>query len=180
MKARLLILTSVLAAAVFAASPEKPRVGRAQIDAMEKNFDQRLSRLWNEPFLLLGTTRGFYLDGFGAVFSAEINLVNGPNITPFQPVISKAQVEQHKKKKLERVPALKEAMRQMLTASAASLDGVPADEQIVVEVTISKYSWEDIAGVPTQILMQAQKKKLLEAQRSGVDAAIREQEFSAP
>ncbi|MEO7145417.1 MAG: hypothetical protein ABI165_18125 [Bryobacteraceae bacterium] len=182
-----IVLAAVLAAALFAASPEKfapktlapkTKVGRASIAAMEQSFNQRLARLWaDEPFLLLGTTRGFYLEGFGSVFSAEVNLATGPNITPFRPTIAKADIERHRKKKIERLPALKQAMRDMLTASAASLDAVPVNEQIVVEVTLSRYPWEDMTGVPTGILMQAQKKNLLDAQRTGADPAIREQEF---
>lgn len=177
MKPWLPVVAVALTASVLAGSPEKPKVSRSEIAAMEKSFDQRLSQLWNEPFLLLGPTRGFYLDQFGAVFTTEMNLVNGPNINPFMQTISKAQIEAHRKKKLERVPALKQAMRKMLTSAAASLDGVPDNQQIVVEVTLAKYNWENMTGVPTEILMQAQKKALLDAQRSGVDAPVREQEF---
>ncbi|MGH9664441.1 MAG: hypothetical protein ACRD9L_08480, partial [Bryobacteraceae bacterium] len=135
MKAPLPVLAMALTASVLAGSPDKPKIPRSEITAMEKSFDQRLSGLWSEPFLVLGSTRGFYLDQFGAVFTAEMNLVNGPNVNPFMQTIPRALIEAHRKKKLERIPALKQAMRQMLTAAAASLDGVPDNEQIVVEVT---------------------------------------------
>lgn len=172
-------LVSLLAfgALLWAGSPDAPKVSRKSVVAMERSFDQKLISLWPEPFLLLGTARGFYLDGFGAVFSAEMNLVTGPNVTPFHPEMSKAEIEQHRKKKLERLPVLRQAMRQMLKDAASSLDGVPPAEQIVVEVTVMKYPWEDMTGVPTQILMQAQKKRLLESQRGEGDGGIRVQEF---
>jgi hypothetical protein len=44
---------------------------------------------------------------------------------------------------------------------------------------LSKYPWENFKGLPHQIMMQAQKKKLLDALRSRVgtlDEAIRVQE----
>jgi hypothetical protein len=172
-----LVSLLALAGVLSAGSPDAPKVSRKSVAAMEKSFDQKLVTLWPEPFLLLGTARGFYLDGFGAIFSAEMNLVTGPNVTPFHPEMSKLEIEQHRKKKLERLPVLRQAMKQMLTDAAASLDSVPVTEQIVVEVTVVKYPWEDMTGIPTQILMQAQKKKLLDAQRGAGDAAIHVQEF---
>lgn len=177
MRPALPVLAAALAVCAVAGSPEKPKVPRSEVVAMEKSFDQKLAGLWSEPFLLLGTTRGVYLDQFGVVFTAEMNLVNGPNINPFMQTISKARIEAHRKEKLQRIPALKQAMRKMLTDAAASLDGMPDSDQIVVEVTLAKYNWENMNGVPTEILMQAQKKKLLDAQRAGVDAPVREQEF---
>ena len=48
---------------------------------MEKSLDNRIARLWQDnPFVLLGPTRGVYLDGYGAVFTAEVNLVAGPGV----------------------------------------------------------------------------------------------------
>ena len=47
---------------------------------MEKSLDERISKLWDDnPYLLLGTTRGVYLEGYGAVFTAEVNLVVEPD-----------------------------------------------------------------------------------------------------
>ncbi len=65
---------------------------------IERAFDDKLRTL-GEPNTvdLLGATRGLYLGGYGAVFTAEISLVSPPAIYPFHPVISpaeKAQVHQ--------------------------------------------------------------------------------------
>ena len=61
-------------------------------------------------------------------------------------------------RKAAKLPLLKQAMREMLAASAASLTALPADDQIVVAVTLFYFSWEDRTGLPSQILMQASKK----------------------
>ena len=151
-------------------------MSRGTIVAMEKSFDNRVERLWDDnPFVLLGPTRGVYLEGYGCVFTTEVNLATGRTMM-MQMQVSKEDIEKHRQKKLKRVPELVAAMRQALVASAASLDPVPGDEQIVMVTFLSRYPWEDVTGLPTQITMQAQKKKLLDAQRTGgagLDEAIR-------
>ena len=53
-----------LAACIWAASTEKPRFRRAALTAMEVSFDQRLKTLSDDPYLLVGLTRGVYLEGY--------------------------------------------------------------------------------------------------------------------
>ena len=170
--------------AVFAASyvpanavNAAPRVTRPMLVAMEKNLDSRVTRLSQDnPFVLLGPTRGIYLDGYGAVFTAEINLVSAPAaLMMFRPQMTKEEIEQHRQLKLSRVPQLKQAMRQAMIDSAASLDTVPPQEQIVVVAMLSKYPWENTTGIPQQIMMQASKKDLLDQRNnpSGLDSVIR-------
>jgi hypothetical protein len=165
----------VLVLALAATANEKPRVSRTMIASMEKSLDGRLTRLWTDnPFVLLGATRGVYLEGYGAVFTAEVNLVTPPTLI-MRPELSKEEKEHHRQKKIERLPQLRAALRTALADSAASLDTVPGDEQIVIAVFLSRYPWEDVAGLPNQITLQGQKKKLTEAKASGagLDAAIR-------
>ena len=129
-----------------------------------------------DPFVLLGPTRGIYLDGYGAVFTAEINLVSAPAaLMMFRPQLTKEEIEQHRQKKIARLPQLKEAMRQALLDSAASLDGLPAEQQIVVVAMLSKYPWEDSTGLPLQIMMQATKRDLLDQRNNptALDSVIR-------
>jgi len=170
-------VTYVPSGAAPAGTNDSPRVTRPMLVAMEKSLDSRVSRLSQDnPFVLLGPTRGIYLDGYGAVFTAEINLVSAPAaMMMFRPQLTKEEIEQHRQKKLERIPQLKQAMRQALIDSAASLDTVPAQEQIVVVAMLSKYPWEDTAGLPQQIMMQASKKNLLEQRNNAtaLDSVIR-------
>jgi hypothetical protein len=177
------LVAALLAAVLPALAQEKQAVNREALATVERGFDGRVARLGQEePFDLLGNTRGVYLEGYGAVFSADVSPIVTPGISPFRPTITKEMVDRIHKKKLERIPLLKQAMREMLVSAAAALTAVPSNEQIAVAVTLLYYSWEDKSGMPTQILMQAPKSRLLEL-RAGqgaeapLDAAISLREF---
>ncbi len=180
---RALCIAAVLVAAAAASGPAKPRVTRASLAAMETSFDQRIARLnVADPMEVLGSTRRVYLEGYGVVFTTEVNLVVTPPITPFRMKITKEEVARVHQRKVERLPMLKRAMLEMLVGSGASLDDVPANEQVVVGVTLFFLNWEDRTGVPGQMVMQAQRQALLDykAGRIKDDAlqtAIREQVF---
>jgi len=165
----------LLAAAIWTPAADSPRVNRTALITVEKSLDDRITRLWDDgPVALLGYTRGIYLDGYGAVFTAEVNLAAG-GATLMHPVLNKEDKDLHRKKKLDRLPQLKTAMRQALVASAASLDPVPADDQVVIAIYLSRYPWEDATGIPLQLTAQATKRKLLEIQRAwgaGLEQAI--------
>jgi len=167
-----LLLAAVLGLTAAAA----PRVSRTTLRAMEKSLDLRISQLWNDtPYLLIGTTRGVYLDGYGAVFTAEVNLVSNPT-SLMHAAVNKDDIARVRAKRMERLPMLKKALRDALVASAASLDTVPADEQVTIVAFLDYFPWEDPAAMPAQVMVQAQKGKLLEAQRSGgaaLDSVIR-------
>jgi hypothetical protein len=123
-----------------------------------------------------------YLESYGVVFTAEMNLLPGGTMSPFQQTIKKEQVDRVHQKKLARLPKLREQMKEMLVASAQSLDTVPLDERIVVGVTLFHFSWEDVSGLPAQIIMQAQRKLLLDyalkrIDRAALEAGIRSEEL---
>jgi hypothetical protein len=168
-----------LAATIWGASTEKPRIKRASLKAMETSFDQRIMRLADDPYLLVGLTRGVYLEGYGAVFTTEVSLYNGTAISPFRPTITKEDIAKIRAKKLERLPALRQCMRDMLLAASASLDEVPPGEQIVFGVSLLYRPEEDASGMPGQILMQGAKGKLLDAKlnRISLEQAVTAQEF---
>jgi hypothetical protein len=174
------ILTLVLLGAAAAPAADAPRVSRALLATTEKSLDDRFARLWNDnPLAILGSTRGVYLDGYGVVLTAEVNMVVG-GTSLMNPIWSKEDKERHHKKKLERLPQLRAEMKKALAASAATLDPVPADEQVVLSLFLSRYPWEDPAGIPAQVTAQGTKRKLVEAQRSGgtgLDQAVQIKEF---
>jgi hypothetical protein len=169
----------LLVVAASAIASDAPRVPRTTLAAAEKNLDNRFAGLWSDnPFIMLGPTRGVYLEGYGAVFTAEVNLVAGPQISILTSSMTKASIAQHRLKKIERIPELKKAMEKALADTAASpaMASVPPDEQIVLVAFLSHFPWEDLTGVPSQIMMQGSKKKLMEAQREGgaaLEASIR-------
>lgn len=161
---------------------ETPKVARASLAAIEKLFDRTITELdINDPYDLLGTTRGVYLAGYGAVFTAELNLVITP-ISPFAPQPAGAALGRLHQKKISRLGAVKAAMRQALIGSAAMLDSVPANEQIVFGVTLYYRNWEERAGLPNQIVMRAPRQTLLDYKAGRItsealDAAIQVEEI---
>jgi hypothetical protein len=169
----------IAAASLWAAAIEKPKFKHAALTAMETSFDQRIARLADDPYLLVGSTRGVYLEGYGAVFTAEVSLSNGLLPSPFRPAITKEDIARVHAKKLERLPALRQSMRDMLLSAAASLDEVPASEQIAVGVSMLYSPQEDRSGLPDQILMQGEKGQLLDAKlgRIALDGVMKERDF---
>jgi len=170
-------------AAPPASASEAPRVGRNAIAAAEKNLDNRFTRLWDDnPFVVLGPTRGVYLEGYGAVFTAEVNLVAGPIVGIMTPPRTMADIARHKQKKIERLPELKKALQQALADLSASpeMAAVPPDQQIVLVAFLSHYPWEDLSGLPAEIMMQGSKQKLTDALHAGgasLAAAIQAEQF---
>jgi hypothetical protein len=178
MKLAGLVAAALLAAAVPAAQPGKPKITRDALSVVERSFDQRITKLGqNDPFDLLGNTRGVYLNDYGVVFTTELNLIVTPIMTPFRPAISKPEVEQVRQRKLQRLALLKQAMRDMLVASAANLGALPPDEQVVCGVTLFYFPWEERDGLPSQILMHASKSALLNGSGDALVAALRVEEF---
>ena len=167
---RAAIWSILLAGTVWAAIAQAPRVTRAALRSLEQSFDKRVLTLNAEsPFELLGTTRGVYLEGYGAVLTAEVNLMVTMNLTPFQSTIPKPYIVKVHAQKRQRLPVLKRSMQEALIATAASLDTVPSNEQVAVGVSLFYYKWEDTSGLPSQIVMRAERQKLLDVQLGHVD-----------
>lgn len=160
---RLILLAAVIAVSAFAVGPER-RVTRTDLANMEKIVNSQLAGMFpDEPWLMLGYTRGVYVPGIGAVFSAEVNLATGPTVSPFSPNPAKEAIAAHRQKKLARVPKLRETMYAIVKNLGNFMTAVPADEQIVFAVTLLRYPYETGSEVPTQIVMHIPRGKLAEA-----------------
>jgi hypothetical protein len=168
---RALLALAVLAG--FAAAT--PLVKRESIGLVEAGFKQKLQESEME---ILALPRGIYVAGFGVVFTADASLCYTPIINPFQLKISDEVQTKIYQKKVKQVPVLRTDMQQILMMSSALLDTLPMSEQIVVGVTIGTQKWETTAGLPSQIIMQGQRAKLLEARsgRVAIDSVIKVQE----
>jgi hypothetical protein len=169
--ASFLLAMTVAASASAAELSNAPRLARSTVAITEKNLDNRFSRLWSDnPVTVLGPSRGVYLEGYGIVFTTEVNVVVGPPLTLFNQAISKDYAAQHKQIKLKRIPELKAELQKALLDAAASkeLAAVPPDEQIVLVALLSHFPWEDLSGMPVQIMVQGSKRKLMEAKATGL------------
>ncbi|MBY0505127.1 MAG: hypothetical protein K2X03_14540 [Bryobacteraceae bacterium] len=153
-----LLLACLLALPAFS---DKQTVDRNLIGQLEQNCNRRIETLYDDPYMLLGLTRGVYLEGYGVVLSAEVNLAITPGATPFRMAMSDEEKAALRKKKLDRLPGLKQAMREVLTTSAKALQPMAAGEQVVLAITLMNRSFEQTQGLPSQIVMQAPKQSLL-------------------
>lgn len=161
---KILLFTAVPAlflAAAFGAAGDTPRVGRSVIRSGEKLFEMRLSSLWSDtPGGLIGGVRGVYLDGYGAVFTAEINMAAETFASPFHHA-STAERDNLHRLKIQRMPGLKTTLEQALAEIGPTLDPVPMDEQIVLQVVLDRYEWEAPGGYPAELLLQTTRRKLM-------------------
>lgn len=168
----LLVVVSVCAAAIGAAAATTPRVSGNVLKIVESSLDERIKGLWPDNlFSLIRPTRGLYLEGYGAVFTVDVNPVLSTT-SMMHPTVSKEEVVRAHKSRLERVAQLKRVMPQAVVDAAASLDPVPDDDQITLVVYLACHSWEDVSGTPAQLTFQGRKRALLDAKRAGGAAVM--------
>jgi hypothetical protein len=140
-----------------------PMIKRDLLGSLEKGF---ASSLTASQMRILGYPSAIYIDGYGVVFTSEVNLSYSPMADPFQQTFSPEVKARTHTTELQQLPILRNEMRQLLLRSSVTLDTLSPSEQIVVGVKISHQSWQDKSGFPQQIVMQGQKSKLMEAKLS--------------
>ena len=155
----------LLGAAMLSAGPpaNEHDLGK-QLKRVERSIDSRFERAIDEvsPMALAGVTRGFYLEGFGVVFSLEVNVVPTPNISPFFRGYNEEQKRALNRRKQERLKLLAARARKILTEEAAKVESLPADETLALAISLFYYNWEDIGGLPFQLVVQAPKRVFLD------------------
>lgn len=169
-----------LTATLFAAGPDAPKVPRAKIVNTEKMINTKLASMYpEEPYFLIGMTRGLYLDGVGAIFSAEVNIAMGPSLSPFKQTITKEEIARHHDKKEVRIPLLRTAMYSLVSSMGSYLETLPTNEEFVLAISLPRYPWEDPIGTPSQIVMRVPRGKLVQAERDHArpDTVIKLQEY---
>ena len=140
---------------------EKPAVTLQTLNALEKEMDGRLSATGGaDPCAVLGPTRGLYVSGLGAVFTAEVELAATPGaVGLFGSAIGPEQKAKIHKSKLAHVPLLQQTLRDMVLSLAASPTLKLADtDQVVVAVRLVYRSWEDMAGLPGPLAVHLDRR----------------------
>jgi hypothetical protein len=172
------LLVVLIACALFGAP-----VNRSLIGAVEVSMNKRVEALFpGERYLLLGHTHGVYLEGVGCVFTTRINLAEGPGQSPFRQQVPETARAALRRTKLERLPILRAAMREMLVSAAVVMDPVPPSERMVLSVSLLHMQHEDTAGLPEQIVMQADRRTLMafltpKSDKTALAAAIQVREY---
>ena len=151
---------------VAVAPTQRPGISRQTFAEMEKSFDGQLAATGGaHPIDILGLTRGVYLEDYGVVFTAEVSLMITPTINPFRKEISPELRAEVHRQKLENLPLLRKAMREMVKTTAATFGaaGVKMNilkptSQVVLSVRLSYLPYENTIGLPGQIIMKADIK----------------------
>lgn len=154
--------TLILFAAVTlaAATPGEKKPSRPVLREAETRFDMMIQKQWAEdPYVLLGNTRAIYVEGFGVIMTAEINLVTGPTVSPFNPTIAKEAIARHHDRKVQRLPQLRELVKAGSEAARTWFPDLADNDNLIIGVTLLKYAWEDGTGLPSQVIAVTQKKK---------------------
>jgi hypothetical protein len=141
---------------------ETASVSLQTLQSLEKEIDNRIGATGAKtaPCSLLTSTRGLYIAGLGAVFSAEVELAPTPGgIGIFQTTVGPAQKAKYRNDKLANIPLLEKTLSDMALALAASPALKISDrDQVVVAARLFYRPWEDIAGLPGQIVAHLDRR----------------------
>jgi hypothetical protein len=159
----------LFAVAVLCFGATESRVPRKALAAVEGSMNDKFRTVSADPYDLLGTARGTYLDGYGALFTVELQLVYLTAPMPFRGAYTPQELTTMHDRKIKKLPVMKETMRGLLAAAGSTLDSMPTTERVSMEAILWHYSWEDSTGIPQRIFMSVEKGKLLKAQADHAD-----------
>jgi hypothetical protein len=133
---------------------------KAEMKVFEAVIDGTMAQTFTSPFGLLEKTKGTYLPGFGLVFSLEVNLypLRAPNPFNMTP-LSKAEIEQAQKARLERLAAIKESIPRLLADHAISLRDLRSNDSLAVVVHLFGVHSGD-TDFPDQLVIKTRKSDL--------------------
>ncbi|MCC7339706.1 MAG: hypothetical protein IT170_01360 [Bryobacterales bacterium] len=163
--AALMLLGGLLAAETPA---EPPPIDFGAVRRSERTIDGRIERYNTEsPMEVIGATRGVYLAGTGLLFSIEVSLSPAVGISPFFTRMPPGEVEKIHTAKLGRVPVLRELLLTMLPEMAKAHAAVPENEEIVMGATLFYFPYENLQGLPAQMVVRAKAGDLRKLQTTG-------------
>jgi hypothetical protein len=141
---------------------ETSLVSLQSLRTLEQEMDGRISATGDktDPCTVLGQTRGLYIRGLGAVFSAEVELAVTPGqVGLFQTAVGPDQKARIRKDKLAHVPLLEKTLSDMVLSLAASpVLKLSDSDQVVVAARLVYRSWEDTTGMPGQIVAHLDRR----------------------
>ncbi len=166
---RALASLALLSGLLLAETPaESPRLDFSAVRRSERAIDGRIERYNTEsPMEVIGATRGVYLAGTGLLFSIEVSLSPAVGISPFFTRMPPGEVEKIHAAKLGRVPVLRQLLLTLLPEMAKAHADVPASEEIVMGATLFYFPYENLKGLPAQMVVRANVGALRKLQTTG-------------
>ena len=165
-------LLPVMGCPLLAEPPAAEDSLHRELAAAERSIDGRFDNIsamtGSKPMPLKGVTRGGYLKGFGAVFTLQVSLVPVSNLSPFLRPTEEDKTQLNLSKR-QRVEDLEIRARTVLVEEGARLTRVPVKEKVALIISLFHYSWEDVTGLPSQLVMQARRQVLIDRQAGRID-----------
>lgn len=162
----ILCLCSVLGALLVAppvavsSSPRDLAAMKQSLEVFEGVLSTVLQQNFPEAFALLEKPKGVYLNGFGSVFSFEIDIatVKQPNLFSQ----SRSTPQEEKKALNERLPKLRETMEKTLAEHGDSLIQIEPEEQIAVVAQLFNSGFLSRPLDLKTVIVRTSKKNLLD------------------
>jgi hypothetical protein len=161
----------LVAVATLCFASTELKVSRKALAIVEGAMNDKFRTITTDPYDLLGTARGTYLEGYGALFTVELQLVYLTPPSPFRAAYSPQELTTMHDRKVKKLPVMKATMRDLMANAGSALETMPANERVSMEAILWRYSWEDSTGLPQRIFMTAEKGKILQAQTAHADLA---------
>jgi len=161
----LFVCLSLSLAAAAGAQPASPLSGPplSEMEAVQKACDGAIRGYsLDAPIDHILPTHGIYVEGYGAVFVTDVNLVSLPPLFGFGG-IAPAEYKRIHDSKVKRLPEVRTLMIQMILGASKTLVHLTPDESILIQVNYYYMQREDRTGLPKSISVQGKKKDLLEA-----------------
>lgn len=166
--ARALAALALWSGLLAAATPSQPPFDFAAARRSERAIDARVERYNTEsPMEVIGATRAVYLPDTGLIFSLEVSLSPAVGISPFFVKLPPAEIEKIHAAKLARAPVLRELLLAILPELAKAHQDVPGNEEIVMGATLFYFPYENLRGLPAQIVVRAKAADLRKVRVTG-------------
>jgi hypothetical protein len=160
----LMLTVATAAAASQPAAPPLSGSPALEIETVEKAFDGSIRGYSiDAPLDHLLPTHGIFVEGYGAVFVTDVNLVSLPPLFGFGGRIAKGELSRIHDSKLKRLPEVRKLMTQMVLAASGTLAHLSPDEHILLQFNFYSLDLEDRTGLPKLMSVQGKKKDLLDA-----------------
>ncbi|MGH9786784.1 MAG: hypothetical protein ACRD88_21660 [Terriglobia bacterium] len=138
---------------------------RVQLEAFQDIVNRSVAQSFEHPFTLLQDAKGIYLPRFGVVFHMEVNLHPLRLISPFDMrPYTPEELRSARATKLARIRELKARLSALLLEHGTKLTEVPPDQSVAIAVHLFNLPSEQSEGLPTQVVLEATRGALLEAQ----------------
>lgn len=154
------VALTLLAPAVPAQTPSHDYGAiKRQMEIFETVLNTALKQRYTTAFLMLQPAKGTYLEGYGAVFTLELNLATMRYITPFDSAVySKEEIGNARTLKMTRTKEVEDMAKRLIRDHGAGLNFLKPDENVAVVVHL--FNTSEHRDLPTQLVVQGKKQSL--------------------